>query len=49
MRKKEKERETFTIVYFSSQKLVNILRKKTKMERKKVEYLSSFQWHISIN
>ena len=46
---REKERETSAIVYFLSQKLVNILRKKTKMERKKVEYLSSFQWHISIN
>ena len=37
------------IVFISSQKLVNILRKKTKMDRKKVDYLSSFQWHISIN
>ena len=34
--------------YFLSQKLVRTLRKKTKMERKKVDYLSSFQWHISI-
>ena len=29
------------------QKLVRILRKKTKSERKKLDYLSSFQWHIS--
>ena len=49
VRERERVKLETLIVFISSQKLVNILRKKTKMDRKKVDYLSSFQWHISIN
>ena len=48
VRERERVKLETLIVFISSQKLVNILRKKTKMDRKKVDYLSSFQWHISM-